>query len=93
MSKVGWGKAREKGIPRGEAFFPSRGKKMRGGEPTGADLNTLQDTLRPGYALIDTHPHSLIFLSRTHGGSLSLIIFFFTVIYNRTNHGRTEGLT
>ena len=66
---------------------------MRGGEPTGADLNTLQDTLRPSHALIDTHPHSLIFLIRTHGGSLSLIIFFFTVIYNKTNHGRTKVVT
>ena len=93
MSKVGWGKAREKGIPRGGAFFPSRGKKMRGGEPTKSDLNTLRCTQRLGYALIDTHPHSLIFLIRTHGGSLSLIIFFFTAIYNMTNHGRTEGLT
>ena len=66
---------------------------MRGGEPTGADLNTLRCTLRPGYALIDTHPHSLLFLIRTHGGSHPLIIFFFTAIYNGTNHGRTKVVT
>ena len=36
MSKVGWGKARGKGIPRGEAWCGARGKRMRGGEGRGA---------------------------------------------------------